>query len=645
MFSLFGAPALSQFRLDQLLRTLKTQDSRVTTLGSRWMHFIDASRDLSDSELKLLNTLLTYGTRVPGTTFAGAPTAAPGGRILVTPRVGTESPWSSKATDILHVCGLSVVARVERGTMYFIESAAALGAVDLQKLAVHLYDRMTESIWVDSSDPTGLFHRAAPRALRNVALGEHAHAALARANQEWGLALSVDEIDYLVNAFQRLGRDPTDVELMMFAQANSEHCRHKIFNADFIVDGEAMPLSMFGMIRATHARNPQGVLSAYRDNAAVIEGARATRFFADPNTQRYSGVLEPVDILMKVETHNHPTAISPFPGAATGAGGEIRDEGATGIGAQPKAGLTGFSVSNLKIPGMLQPWEIESGKPERIASALDIMIAAPLGAAAFNNEFGRPNICGYFRVFEQRGPEAGGEVIRGYHKPIMVAGGLGSVRRRDVEKKAVVVGAPLIILGGPSMLIGLGGGAASSLGSGQSSSDLDFASVQRGNPEIQRRAQELINRCTALRDSNPILLIHDVGAGGLSNALPEAIAHSHRGGRIDLRKIPSAESELSPMEIWCNEAQERYVLALVPGSVERFAALCERERCPFAVIGEITGDGLLRVTDALLHGMPVDMPLEMLLGKTPRLRRNVRSIPRSPAPLVTAGASLEDSVD
>jgi phosphoribosylformylglycinamidine synthase len=645
MFSLFGAPALSQFRLDQLLRTLKTQDPRVTTLGSRWMHFVDASRDLSDPELDLLNTLLTYGTRVPDTQAAPAAPAVAGARILVTPRVGTESPWSSKATDILHVCGLGAVARVERGTMYFIGSAAAQSAADLTRLAVHLYDRMTESIWVDSAEPTGLFHRAAPRALRYVVLGKQGHEALARANQEWGLALSSDEIDYLVNAFQRLGRDPTDVELMMFAQANSEHCRHKIFNADFIVDGEAMPLSMFGMIRATHARSPEGVLSAYRDNAAVIAGASATRFFADPNTQRYSGVLEPVDILMKVETHNHPTAISPFPGAATGAGGEIRDEGATGIGAQPKAGLTGFSVSNLKIPGMPQPWEVDFGKPDRIASALDIMIAAPLGAAAFNNEFGRPNTCGYFRVFEQRGAENGGEVIRGYHKPIMIAGGLGSVRRNDVEKKTVVVGAPLVILGGPSMLIGLGGGAASSVGSGQSSSDLDFASVQRGNAEIQRRAQEVINRCVALGEANPILLIHDVGAGGLSNALPEAIAHSHRGGRIDLRKIPSAESELSPMEIWCNEAQERYVLALARESLAQFAALCERERCPFAVVGEITADGLLKVTDPLLHGTPVDMPIEVLLGKAPRMTRDVKSRSKTASVLSTGGATIADSLD
>jgi phosphoribosylformylglycinamidine synthase len=639
MFSLFGAPALSQFRLDELLRALKTQDSRITTLSSRWIHFVDATRALSESELDVLGKLLTYGTAV-----ADSPPSPRGGhKILVTPRVGTESPWSSKATDILHVCGLSAVTRVERGTVYFIESTAALAVADLNKLAAHLHDRMTESVWADSVEPVGLFHAAPPRPLRHVALGVHGSEALARANRDWGLALSSDEIDYLVRAFHALGRDPTDVELMMFAQANSEHCRHKIFNADFVIDGETMPRSLFAMIRATYARNSQGVLSAYRDNAAVIEGARATRFFADPLTQRYAGSLEPMDILMKVETHNHPTAISPFPGAATGSGGEIRDEGATGIGAKPKAGLTGFSVSNLKIPGMPQPWEIDFGKPDRIASALEIMIAAPVGAAAFNNEFGRPNTCGYFRVFEQQ--SASGLAVRGYHKPIMVAGGLGSVRRQNVEKKDVVIGAPLIVLGGPSMLIGLGGGAASSVGSGQSSSDLDFASVQRGNAEIQRRAQEVIDRCVALGDANPILLIHDVGAGGLSNALPEAIAHSHRGGRIDLRKIPSAESELSPMEIWCNEAQERYVLALVPGSIAQFAALCERERCPFAAVGEITADGRLVVSDPQLHGTPVDMPIEVLLGKAPRMTRDVRSTPKITSAFAAGAATIGDSLD
>ncbi len=490
-----------------------------------------------------------------------------------------------------------------------------------------------------------MFHVAAPRPLKVVALGREGHAALARADAELGLALSPDEIDYLVKAFTALGRDPTDVELMMFAQANSEHCRHKIFNADFIIDGEPKSQSLFAMIRMTHAANSAGVLSAYRDNAAVIEGSRGVRYFPDPETRRYAAVTEPVDILIKVETHNHPTAISPFPGAATGSGGEIRDEGATGIGAKPKVGLTGFSVSNLRIPGFVQPWEADLGKPDRIASARDIMIHAPLGAAAFNNEFGRPATCGYFRTFEQADESSGPvRMVRGYHKPIMIAGGLGNIRRKDVEKREVVVGAPLVVLGGPAMLIGLGGGAASSVGSGQSSSDLDFASVQRGNPEIQRRAQEVIDRCWALGDANPILLIHDVGAGGLSNAVPEAIAHSQRGGRIDLRKMPSAEPELSPMEIWCNEAQERYVLALAPGSVERFAALCARERCPFAVIGETTADGELRVSDALSPTLPVDLGLEVLFGKPPRMTRNVRSERRTRSALSTAGIGLEESL-
>jgi phosphoribosylformylglycinamidine synthase len=656
MLSLLGAPALSQFRLDALLRTLQARDARVSAVSSRFVHFADVSEPLDEHELEVLGKLLTYGPRPRLANDRGR-------QLLVTPRVGTVSPWSTKATDIAHVCGLHHIRRLERGILYFIAGAAELSSDELQGLAALMHDRMTESVWNGVDDPqqsapiepAGLFHCAAPRALRQVALGSDGGAALSRANAEWGLALSPDEIAYLLTTFGKLGRDPTDVELMMFAQANSEHCRHKIFNADFIVDGAPMPLSLFSMIRATHAKNPVGVLSAYRDNAAVIEGSRAVRFFPDPLTHRYAGVSEPVDILMKVETHNHPTAISPFPGAATGSGGEIRDEGATGIGAKPKAGLTGFSVSNLKIPGMVQPWEHDFGKPERIVSALDIMIAAPLGAAAFNNEFGRPNICGYFRVFEQRTRELGDpaaaghpanrDVIRGYHKPIMIAGGLGNIRRGDVEKREVVVAAPLVVLGGPAMLIGLGGGAASSVGSGQSTSDLDFASVQRGNPEMQRRAQEVIDGCWAMGAANPILLIHDVGAGGLSNALPEAIAHSGRGGRIDLRKIPSAESELSPMEIWCNEAQERYVLALVPGSTETFAALCERERCPFAVVGEITGDGQLSVLDPLFGCAPVDMPIEVLLGNAPRMTRDVRSIPKPLAPLSTAGVTLAESLD
>ena len=639
MFSLLGAAALSQFRLDKLLQSLRVSDARVSGLAARHIHFVDAPDALDERQLALLARLLTYGPRTP-------PGPQRGTQLLVTPRVGTVSPWSSKATDIAHVCGLAGVRRLERGTLYFIEAEEPLDAAALARLGPSLHDRMTESVWGgDDAEPSGLFHSAAARPLRSVALASDGRRALALANAEWGLALSAEEIDYLVAAFGTLGRDPTDVELMMFAQANSEHCRHKIFNADFIVDGVQQQRSLFDMVRATYAGNSAGVLSAYRDNAAVIAGSTAVRFFPDSMTQRYAGVREPVDILLKVETHNHPTAISPYPGAATGSGGEIRDEGATGIGAKPKAGLTGFSVSNLQIPGMLQPWETDLGRPQRIASALDIMLAAPLGAAAFNNEFGRPAICGYFRTFEQRTREADREVTRGYHKPIMIAGGLGNIRRSDVEKRDVVVGAPLVVLGGPSMLIGLGGGAASSVGSGQSSSDLDFASVQRGNPEMQRRAQEVIDRCWAMGAANPILLIHDVGAGGLSNALPEAIAHSQRGGRIDLRQIPSAEPGLSPLELWCNESQERYVLALAPGSTERFAALCERERCPYAVVGEITGDGQLKVVDPLLAGTPVDMPIEVLLGRLPRMTRDVRSTPKTRSPLSTADTDIADSLD
>src|ERR1700733_1097694 len=578
MFSLFGAPALSQFRLDQLLRSLKVEEPRVQALASRWMHFVDTSRPLQESELEVLGKLLTYGARVPDA-LRELPSGHP---LLVTPRIGTESPWSSKATDIVHVCGLGAVTRVERGTVYFIESTSPLGSADLLKLAAHLHDRMTESIWTDSLEPTGLFHAAAPRGLRQVVLGEHGREALARANQQWGLALSGDEIDYLVQAFGKLGRDPTDVELMMFAQANSEHCRHKIFNAQFVIDGKPEPRSLMAMIRATYARNSDGVLSAYRDNAAVIVGANATRFFPDPLTQRYAGVTEPIDILMKVETHNHPTAISPFPGAATGAGGELRDEGATGRGGKPKAGLVGFTVSDLRIPGALEPWEAREwiGSPARIATALDIMTEGPLGAAAYNNEFGRPAILGYFRAFEL------GD--RGYHKPVMLAGGIGAIRPGHIAKAPVPAGAALIVLGGPAFLIGLGGGAASSLAQGASGEALDFASVQRDNAEIERRCQEVIDRCWALGDANPILSIHDVGAGGLSNALPELVHDAGLGATLELRAIPTGEPDLSPLELWCNEAQERYVLAIAQERLAEFAALCSRERAPWAQLGTAT---------------------------------------------------------
>ncbi len=644
IFSRLGAPALSQFRLDELTRALRLLDPRVRSVSATFVHFVAASAVLDAGELGLLAQLLNYGPRAGGREWLGGTDADPGNLLSVTPRVGTVSPWSSKATDIAHVCGLSRVRRLERGTRYVLAASEPLQEPDLRRLGAVLHDRMTESVWIGAALPLQMFESSAPRPLRTVPLHPDGAAALARANRDWGLALSPQEIEYLLTAFRQLGRDPTDVELMMFAQANSEHCRHKIFNAEFIVDGERMPMSLFDMIRTTYRGNSVGVLSAYRDNAAVIEGPVAVRFFPDAATRLYAGHSEHVDILMKVETHNHPTAISPFPGAATGAGGEIRDEGATGIGAKPKAGLCGFSVSNLKIPGMPLPWEENCGKPERIASALEIMIAGPIGAAAFNNEFGRPNICGYFRVFEQRVEESGRSVIRGYHKPIMLAGGIGNVRRGDVEKKAIAVGAPLVVLGGPSMLIGLGGGAASSVGSGQHSSDLDFASVQRGNAEMQRRTQEVIDRCWALGDRNPILLIHDVGAGGLSNALPEAIAHGRRGGRINLRAIPSAESDLSPMEIWCNEAQERYVLVLAPARVATFAALCERERCPYAIVGEITADGRLQVTDPLLGGVPVDMPVEVLLGKAPRLTRDAHRLRKPAAALSTADATVAESL-
>ena len=625
MLQLPGAPALSAFRIAKLLERLAALEPAVKGLDARFVHFADLDRDLTAAELDILEKLLTYGPRIEPATSELA-----GERLLVVPRAGTISPWSSKATDIAHVCGLTAVRRIERGIEYRLLDSRPLGPERLASLAHVLFDRMTEMVLFDPQHAQRLFGHEAPRPLVHVELGAAdeaaGRAALERANRELGLALSSDEIDYLLTSFRRLGRAPTDVELMMFAQANSEHCRHKIFNADWIIDGQQRTESLFAMIRYTHARNPAGVLSAYRDNAAVIEGTAGTRYFADPRTGIYTSAAEPIDILMKVETHNHPTAISPYPGAATGSGGEIRDEGATGRGAKPKAGLTGFSVSHLRIPGHERPWERDFGKPDRVASALEIMLDGPIGAASFNNEFGRPAICGYFRTFEQQVQGDAPGRIRGYHKPIMIAGGLGNIRRPHVGKGEVPAGAKLVILGGPAMLIGLGGGAASSVGSGASSADLDFASVQRGNAEIQRRAQEVIDACWALGSDNPIALIHDVGAGGLSNAVPEAVAHSKRGAQVDLRAIQSAEPGMSPMELWCNEAQERYVLAVEAASLDTFAKLAARERCPFAVIGEIDDTGQLVVHDPLFKDDPVDMPIDVLLGKPPRMTRDVRSI-------------------
>jgi phosphoribosylformylglycinamidine synthase len=633
-----GAPALSGFRIEKLLARIAVQEAEVTGLAAHFVHFASLARPLTDGELRILQQLLTYGPR------AAAPSrSSDAERLLVVPRAGTISPWSSKATDIAHVCGLPAVERVERGVEYRITARRPLGPQRLARIAPALLDRMTEMALLDAAEAGRLFGHSAPKPAQRIALAG-GRAALEEANRAMGLALSADEIDYLLASFRQLGRDPTDAELMMFAQANSEHCRHKIFNASWVIDGRQREDSLFAMIRYTHARNPQGVLSAYRDNAAVIAGTEGFRYFPEPRTGAYRDSREPIDILLKVETHNHPTAISPFPGAATGSGGEIRDEGATGRGARPKAGLTGFSVSNLRIPGYERPWERPAAVPARIASALDIMIEGPIGAASFNNEFGRPAICGYFRTFELAAPGDRQGRVRGYHKPIMIAGGLGNIRRPHVEKADVPVGAKLIVLGGPAMLIGLGGGAASSVGSGASTADLDFASVQRGNAEIQRRAQETIDGCWELGDGNPILLIHDVGAGGLSNAVPEAVAHSHRGARVDLRAIPSAEPGMSPLELWCNEAQERYVVVVAPQALEAFTAIAERERCPFAVIGEIDDTGRLTVSDPLLGGEPVDMPLEVLLGKAPRMVRDVRSAAMEPRPLDLPRIELREAV-
>jgi phosphoribosylformylglycinamidine synthase len=636
MLQLQGPTALSAFRIAKLLDRLRSLEPAVTGLAARFVHFVDLARPLAAPQRAVLERLLSYGPTLAGGDGGGE-------RVLVVPRAGTISPWSSKATDIAQVCGLAAVRRLERGIEYRLRAARPLGPAQLMRLAPVLLDRMTEMALLDPAEAARLFAQAPPRPLARVSLAR-GREALEEANQALGLALSADEIDYLLASFRRLERDPTDVELMMFAQANSEHCRHKIFNAAWTIDGVARSESLFDLIRLTHARSPAGVLSAYRDNAAVIEGSWGERWFPDPASGVYRASREPIDIVLKVETHNHPTAISPFAGAATGSGGEIRDEGATGRGARPKAGLTGFTVSGLRIPGHERPWELDCGRPARIASALEIMIEGPIGAAAFNNEFGRPALCGYFRTFEQRAAGDAATRVRGYHKPIMIAGGLGNVRRELVHKAEVPVGAQLVVLGGPAMLIGLGGGAASSLGSGSSSADLDFASVQRGNPEIQRRAQEVIDRCASLGERNPILLIHDVGAGGLSNAVPEAVAHSRRGARVDLRAIPSAETSMSPMELWCNEAQERYVLAIDAPALARFGEIAARERCPFAVIGEIDGSGRLAVHDPLLHDEPVDMPLELLLGKPPRLRRDVRSIAPSARSFATGAIAPREAL-
>ncbi|MCO7545691.1 phosphoribosylformylglycinamidine synthase [Stutzerimonas nitrititolerans] len=613
MLILRGAPALSAFRHGKLLAQLIAKVPAVSGLYAEFAHFAEVSGTLGADEEQVLARLLKYGPSVP--------VQEPAGRLfLVVPRFGTISPWSSKASDIAHNCGLSKIQRLERGIAFYVQGE--FSDANAQLIAAALHDRMTQLVLERFEDAANLFSHAQPKPLTAVDVLGGGRAALEQANIELGLALADDEIDYLVTSFTGLGRNPHDIELMMFAQANSEHCRHKIFNASWDIDGESQDKSLFGMIKNTYQMHSEGVLSAYKDNASVIVGHEAGRFYPNPETGEYAATRQPVHILMKVETHNHPTAIAPFPGAATGSGGEIRDEGATGRGSKPKAGLTGFTVSNLNIPDFEQPWEKPYGKPERIVTPLDIMIEGPLGGAAFNNEFGRPALAGYFRTFEQRVETPRGEEVRGYHKPIMLAGGMGNIREDHVQKGEISVGAKLIVLGGPAMLIGLGGGAASSMATGASSADLDFASVQRDNPEMERRCQEVIDRCWQLGEQNPIKFIHDVGAGGLSNAFPELVNDGGRGGRFDLRNIPNDEPGMAPHEIWCNESQERYVLSVDAGDFERFKAICERERCPFAVVGEATEELHLTVADSHFGNKPVDMPLNVLLGKTPRMHRS-----------------------
>jgi phosphoribosylformylglycinamidine synthase len=609
ILQLRGPRALSESRRAKLLAALRRADPAVRSLAAEVRYFVETEGELDAARRRLLERLLDDGS--------APPPPASGTLYLVVPRLGTISPWSSKASDIARNCGLAGVKRIERGIAFYVEGS--------QRVSALLHDRMTQTVLRSFDDAGRLFEHVPPRPLQFVS-------DIRKANRELGLALSEDEIEYLERAYRGLGREPTDAELTMFAQANSEHCRHKIFNADWIIDGARQPQSLFAMIRHTHAANPQGTVLAYADNSAILEGHEAVRFFpAQKNI--YQKKSEPTHLVIKCETHNHPTAIAPYPGAATGSGGEIRDEGATGRGAKPKAGLVGFSVSHLRIPGHAMPWEGEDpGKPGRIASALDIMLEGPIGAAAFNNEFGRPNLCGYFRTFEREN--------RGYHKPIMLAGGLGSLRAELAKKKDIPAGSLLIQLGGPGLLIGMGGGAASSIEAGANVEDLDFDSVQRDNAEIERRAQEVLDRCWQLGAANPILSIHDVGAGGLSNALPELVHGAGRGARLELRAIPSEDTGMSPREIWCNEAQERYVLAIAPDDLETFRKVCERERCPFAVLGTATDDGRLVVDDAKLKQRPVDVDLSMILGKPPKMLRDVKRQPPQPAGLALADIGL-----
>jgi len=635
MLKILGTSALSEHRLNQLLNQLKQTDASITAVSARFVHFVEIEKALKTEETAMLERLLSYGYATPSIDVQGQ-------HFLVVPRPGTISPWSSKATEIAERCGLTSVLRIERAIEYIV--AGELSADAKQSIGHLIHDRMTQTIF-ENEDGLDLFVHHEPKPLLSVSIIEQGREALVVANTELGLALSADEIDYLTTSFTELGRNPTDVELMMFAQANSEHCRHKIFNASWTIDGEEQAKSLFGMIRNTADKNPEGILSAYSDNASVAEGSKADVFIRNPQTGEYAYVEEDAHLLMKVETHNHPTAISPHPGAATGSGGEIRDEGATGRGSATKAGLTGFTVSHLKIPGFEQPWETDNGKPERISSALDIMLEGPIGGAAFNNEFGRPNIAGYFRSYEQAEETGKENQYRGYHKPIMIAGGMGNIRPMLVDKHKIPAGSLIIILGGPAMLIGLGGSAASSQTSGESAAELDFASVQRENPEMERRCQEVINHCNAMGHDTPVISIHDIGAGGLSNAVPEIIHDCDKGGKFELRDVNNADKGMSPMQIWCNEAQERYVVAIAPESLELFTSFCEREHCLFAVIGEATDEEHLSLTDELLDGTPVDIPMSVLFGKSPKIHKKVEKTTRTLNALKTDEIELSEAVN
>jgi phosphoribosylformylglycinamidine synthase len=630
--SLRGSAALSPFRLSKILDSLYTSAPNISHIYAEFFHFVFSDGELSAAQQNALQQILSYGPKG----FSEVPV---GELFLVIPRIGTISPWASRATEIAKNCGLNNIKRIERGIAFYVTSKNGEVLSEAEKLELKplMHDRMTEMVFGNLSDAEKLYHDAKPKPLNSIDVLQHGKAALHAANNEMGLALSIDEVDYLFENFTKIHRNPTDVELMMFAQANSEHCRHKIFNADWVIDNIPQNISLFGMIRNTHKLNPGHTVVAYSDNSSIIAGPKTKRFY--PQNGAYQYTDEEMHYLMKVETHNHPTAISPFAGAATGAGGEIRDEGATGIGSKPKAGLTGFSVSNLNIPNFTQPWELNYGKPARIASPLQIMTEGPLGGAAYNNEFGRPNIAGYFRTFELESNDE----IRGYHKPIMLAGGVGNISAKHAYKNPIPAGAALIQLGGPAMLIGLGGGAASSMDTGTNTENLDFDSVQRGNPELERRAQEVIDRCWQMRDKNPILSIHDVGAGGISNAFPELVNDAKVGAIFQLREVQNDEPGMSPRELWSNEAQERYVLAIAQDNIDTFRAMCERERCPFAIVGVATENRHLTVADSYFENKPVDMDLSVLLGKPPKMTRTVNSIERNTRKFDTRAIDLEEA--